>query len=171
MFVTLTDSEVALCNHIGRLRSESSRNLGFTDKKIGKQSGFQTDLEGFAGELAVAKTLNLFPDLDSDDSYPADLITADGQLIDVKTTHYESGKLIAAKWKRGGGADWYVLVIGTIPRYRIAGAMRSKDLIVPERLTDLGYGQTFAAEQHELNSILTLMPINFLTTKQPRKQI
>jgi hypothetical protein len=41
-------------------------------------------------------------------------------------------------------------MVGTFPKYRLAGFMKSEDLIQEARIKDLGRGPSFAAEQSEL---------------------
>ena len=135
---------------IARERHRSGRRKGIPDKRIGDQSALETDLEGIAGEIVVAKALNLFPDFEIDHQPAADLLTHDGRWIDVKATVYTSGRLLAAPWKTEDGVDWFVLVIGRFPEYRIAGAMPAGRLLRPERLKDLGRGPGYAVDQAEL---------------------
>jgi hypothetical protein len=46
-----------------------------------------------------------------------------------------------------------MLVIGKFPKYRIAGIMSADELMRDQRIKNLGHGDTYAAEQTELQSI------------------
>ena len=49
--------------------------------------------------------------------------------------------------------DIYVLVVGTFPNYRIAGAMESYRLMRSHRMKNLGHGKVFVATQEELKPL------------------
>ena len=72
--------------------------------------------------------------------------------VDVKATKYANGRLLALPWKADKGAEVFALLIGTLLRYRVAGIMRADELLAAGRMTDLGHGKTYAAEQQELDS-------------------
>ena len=121
---------------------------------MGPQSDEQTDLEGIAAEIAFAKYSNVYPDLDTDgDTHPVYDAVLHGKLVDVKATTYPTGRLIVAPWKDVDAVDIYVLVVGTFPTYRIAGAMESYRLMRSHRMKNLGHGKVFVATQEELKPI------------------
>jgi len=114
----------------------------------------QTDLEGVAAEIAFGRMRNLFPDLSiGPRSGGPDFIGRDGSGIDVKTTTYDDGQLIATPKKAGDdGVDWYVLMVGTFPGpYEFKGYASREELFLPENLTDLGHGPTYALPQSALH--------------------
>ena len=47
-------------------------------------------------------------------------------------------------------SDVYVLLVGEMPTYRIAGYAMAEELINPATLTDLGYGPVYALPQDKL---------------------
>ena len=60
-----------------------------------------TDLEGIGAELIYCKVNNLYPDLETD-IYPLpeeDAITKQGLRVDVKSTKYPNGHLLAVLGK------------------------------------------------------------------------
>jgi hypothetical protein len=76
-------------------------------------------LQGAAGEVVLAKFLNVYPDLsDTPGKYD---IYWDGYKVDVKTTHHENGHLEVSSKKKVGDASVYALVIGEFPNFRVAG--------------------------------------------------
>ena len=59
-------------------------------------------------------------------------------------------------WK-ANNVELYALMIGEFPVYTFKGFMRREDLLKEERLGNLGYGQTYIAQQHELCELSELM--------------
>ena len=153
--ISLNQAEQKLAQFIAKERHRHNRLNGITNRRMGPQSDEQTDLEGMAAEIAFAKYANVYPDLDTDgDEHPVhDAMLYDGKLVDVKSTTYPTGRLIVAPWKDVDAVDVYVLVVGTFPTYRIAGAMESYRLMRSHRMKDLGHGKVFVATQDELKPI------------------
>lgn len=152
-FVILNPQEQALCRYLAKLRHKNARNKNVKNNKIGSQSDEMTDLEGIGGEVAFCKLFNLYPDISievrNSKTDKGDAIL-NGFVIDVKTTRYKNGRLLAAPWKEPS-VDLYALMIGQIEMgYSFKGFMSYTDLAKDERLLDLGHGKGYAAEQHEL---------------------
>ena len=104
-------------------RRRRCRELGRVDQSQGQDEGQKTDWEfiGAAGELAVAKTFNLCPDLGVE-AGKADFILPDGRTVDVKTVNHDSrGKNLLVK-ESAVHCDAYVLVehVG-FSRYKLVG--------------------------------------------------
>jgi len=152
MWIELNELEQRIARHLAKKRHETDRQLGISNRRIGPQSDDDTDLEGIGAELAYCKAVNVYPDLATDyKSLPTeDAITRDGYRVDVKSTTYERGHLLATLGKAGNPADIYVLVVGRFPRYRIAGFMHVDELLQEERIKDLSHGPGYAARQDEL---------------------
>lgn len=152
MTTTLNEAEQRLCHHIAKKRYNINREGGVEDKKKGDQSNYFTDLNGFGGELAFCKMLNLYPDTEvkitSQKTDQGDCII-NGMRVDVKTTKYSSGKLIAAKWK-ADNVDAYALITGEFPTYTFRGYATREALFQKENLQDLGKGELYALTQKQL---------------------
>jgi hypothetical protein len=148
--LTLTEQKIA--EFIAKARYNNARKKDIPNNKKGPQSNYSTDLEGFASELAAAKLLNLYPDLQIDKVPNHDLIFK-GVTIDVKATKYNSGRLIAGLNKNLKECDYYMLMVGTFPEYRCGGVASKKELLNKETITNLGWGNLHALEQHELKQI------------------
>jgi hypothetical protein len=155
MIVKLNAAEQKLAHYLAKARYENARGRNKPDMKKGPQSNEQTDLEGIASEIAAAKAVNVYPDLDTDlDDLPEiDLLTRSGYSIDVKATTYPNGKLITALWKKDKSCQFYMLVVVKFPKYRIAGIMSANELMRDQRIKNLGHGNTYTAEQAELQSV------------------
>lgn len=146
--VTLTDSEQKVAELIAKTRFDSNRANNIYNNKKGPQSNYETDLEGAASELAAAKALNVWPDL-TEEIQVHDL-TYNGFTIDVKTTKYRTGRLIAGLQKKDKSCDYYMLLVGECPTYDIKGFAKREDLLCEETVTDLGWGKLHALAQDKL---------------------
>ena len=60
--IVLTPEEQMICEHIGIQRYNINRRKGVKDKKIGKENNYFMDINGFGGEFAFCKLLNVMPD-------------------------------------------------------------------------------------------------------------
>ena len=63
------------------------------------------------------------------------------------------GKLLLrpSKVEKKRTCDYYALVTGKMPKYRIVGWASAAELIDKKNLTDLGHGPTYALEQDKLH--------------------
>jgi hypothetical protein len=152
--ITLNPVEEALCRDIAKRRYNSNRSNGVADKKIGPQDTQETDENGIGGEVAVAKFLNLYPDMViKPQSKTYDLMSRKGSRIDVKTTKYKNGRMLATLKKHVEDCDVYVLVTGVLPKYKIVGWIKSEDLIKDENVVDLGHGHSYGVTQDRLHPL------------------
>ncbi|MCK5018703.1 MAG: hypothetical protein KAS32_16700 [Candidatus Peribacteraceae bacterium] len=156
--VNLEEFEQKLCRVISKYRFESNRSHGVKNAKIGKQDNEFTDLEGIGAEIAFCKLFNVYPSeslkiapvSSTTGNDKGDAILPFDLVIDIKATKYPNGKLLAVPWKTGKGIDYYALMIGEFPSYIFKGFMHRDELINNKRKGDLGHGETYIAEQHEL---------------------
>ena len=156
--VILNDAEQKLAKYVAKGRYKNARSNGVKDGKMGDQSNWQTDLEGVAAEIAYCKYANLYPDLEIDD--PANLpihdsISPKGHTIDVKSTTYEDGKLLAVIGKVNKRCNIYVLVTGRFPDYLIKGWATEHMLFIPENIGDLGHGKGYMLVQDDIHKFNT----------------
>jgi hypothetical protein len=151
MWVELNTTEQSLAKLLAKSRYEANRNSGVWNARIGPQSDETTDLEGIGAELAFCRIANVYPDLTIDSHPEEDALTHCGRRVDVKGTRYERGHLLAVLGKAGKAADIYVLVVGTFPRYRIAGMAYAEEVFKDENIKDFGYGPTYAVPQRNLH--------------------
>ena len=150
MVITLNEAEQRLAKFLAKARYENARSKHIHDKKIGPQSGELTDLEGIAGELAFCRLMNVYPDLQTDEILSYDCLLLNGLRVDVKTTKYRNGKILAAGWKDKNAVDVYALMVGEFPNYRFAGMISAQKLMSEDKKINLGHGIVYAAEQDEL---------------------
>lgn len=156
MNIELNEAEQRLAHYLAKKRYMNARNKGVHNAKMGDQSDELTDLEGIAAEIAWCKANNVFPDTTIAEKLPTfDAIARTGERIDVKSTTYRNGHLLAVRWKGVGEVDVYCLVVGKFPVYCIAGYMDAADLLDESMLKDLGRGKGYAASQSELRKTIS----------------
>jgi hypothetical protein len=152
--IVLNEAEQRLAKFLAKSRYMKNRQSNTKDGKVGPQDCETTDLEGIAAEIAFCKMVNVYPDLQLDERPEHDATLPCGTTVDVKATKYKNGKLLAVPGKvdKSDGLDTYSLVVGEFPGpYEFKGFCKREELLRQERLTNLGYGPTYAAEQKELS--------------------
>ena len=91
--------------------------------------------------MTVAKWLNLYPDFTIYVRQGgADLVTHSGTRIDVKTTTYATGRLLAKINTAYESIDVFVLVTTDYPTFTVRGWATKEQLINPENIINLGHG-------------------------------
>ena len=124
---------------------------------MGPQSSQQTDLDGIAGEFAFCKAANVWPDMTIGARRGGHDAILNGLSVDVKTTRCTTGHLLATTKKSTTASDIYVLVVGTVPEFRIAGWATARQLLHPDNISDFGHGPGYALHQSQLNDIADLL--------------
>lgn len=152
MEITLNECEQRLAKWLALRRHEMNRSAGVKNGKIGPQSNEETDLEGIGAEIAFCRLANVFPDLSLDRRPDFDAVFL-GSAVDVKATKYANGHLLAVRGKAEKPADIYALMVGRFPTYKFSGLMPASSLLLQTRVSDFGYGPTYAAKQGELVSV------------------
>ena len=148
---TLTYLEKKICVDGADMRYNIARSSGVSNGKIGPQSNKLTDQLGLGGELTVAKWLNLYPDFTIYVRQGgADLVTHSGTRIDVKTTKYATGRLLAKINTAYESIDVFVLVTTDYPTFTVRGWATKEQLINPENIINLGHGDGYGLNQDQL---------------------
>ena len=149
MKITLRPDEIALSHLIGRNRSLIARASGVVDAKMGDQDGAEADVMGFLAEYAVAKAINVFPDVGLSPRSGS----ADGRYLglnyDVKATKYKSGRLLCTM-KDNPDVEVYILTIVDVPHVTIAGYATKAMLCRKENIKNLGHGNGYSLDQDQL---------------------
>ena len=151
--VSLSVIEIAIAKKLGAQRYETNRANGIKNIKVGNQSNEFTDINGMAGEIAFGKLFNLYPDFETDHHPIQDFIYKEKSL-DVKTTHYENGNLIAPISKsKDKQCELYALMIGNykeFPEFYFKGFAKKEELFRESSIKDLGHGPTYGLGQRQL---------------------
>jgi hypothetical protein len=149
--VTLDATEVVVAQMLAAMRYNVSRMAGVTNARMGPQGDYQTDLEGMAAEIAFCKAFNYYPDLTAGSRKGGwDVKGRAGETIDIKVTKYHAGKLLATLKKTLEDSQYYVLMVGECPTYRLVGYATAEELLRPENITNLGHGEGYALAQGQL---------------------
>ena len=161
MTITLSPEEIQFVKMVAATKHLPDR----ADKKLGNNEytdeySKQINFDGFMGELAVARALNVYPEF----AMPKDTVsridgTFMGVTYDVKTTRYEKGHLLqslgADKYTE---ADIFILCVVDEPTVRIAGWIAAEELFT-DRYMDYfkNMGRKYVASQDDLNPIHQLV--------------
>ena len=151
MKITLTDAEQLIVNYVAQCRLEANQLNGSHKKPSASgMTALEIDQQGFGGEMAFCRAMNVFPDFtvtcrsaargqDNGDC------TVQGLTIDVKTSKKATGSLWVKEHKKGC-ADAYALVVGTFPTFTIIG-LANHDMV----FDDSGrVGDSFVVNQMDL---------------------
>ena len=155
--VSLTYAERKLAHFLAKHRNGNNRHFNVVNLKVSASDAATVDLEGMCGEIAFCKLFNVYPDMDVDRPPPHplhDCVLPGGERIDVKTTKYETGKLLVdcrKNSKKTSGVDFYALMIGTFPGpYSFRGFIAREKIIQEDRIGLLGGCKSYMADQYEL---------------------
>ena len=162
MEIELNSVEQALAEGIAKRRYNKCRKDGIKNCKIGDQSNHFTDLEGFAAELAFCKLHNIYPDLliqprSSIDDNGDCLLHIEHGRVDVKTTKYQNGRLLAPLWKSKNSADIYALMVGEFPKYKFVGFIKSSDFLIDSNIGEIKGRRTYMISQDKLVSLINII--------------
>jgi hypothetical protein len=154
MLIELNKNEQTIVEHMARKRYEHCRNVGARPTLYNETESMENEVNSFGGEVAFCKHFNLYPDLTDDRFGIEDCTMADGNTVDVKTTPHKNGKLLIKKLDKKERPDYYALVVGTFPRFRYIGMVRTEVIIVPERIDHFFKEPGYAMTQAELLEVV-----------------
>lgn len=121
------------------------------DQQVGEEDTWAIDIDGMVGEYCVAKHMNVCPDLTvSIRNGGSDLISPKGKTVDVKTTRWKNGRLLATLKKAEDPCDIYVLVVVDDCGGEIIGYATKEMLFQDENIEDLGRGPGYVLTQDQL---------------------
>ena len=151
--IVLTPAEQRLAQYLATERTRACRTAGVVNDQVSAAPHTDIELAGAGAELAWCRLANVYPDLTLHVRAGGADARYAGRTVDVKTTVYSDGMLLAtpAKMTRDG-AEIYALLTGTFPRYVFRGLATAGQLLHADRLTDLGRGPTYALDQGELHA-------------------
>jgi hypothetical protein len=137
--VYLSQTEFMVLNFVGKLRSQVTSSHGTDMLQDTTLNGLQISCDGVITEYAVAKYLNLHLDLNCDfREFGADLVSAKGARIDVKSTRTAGGNLNAVGWSNGKTADIFVLTeilascVGIVGWIHRESFLRNENVVTPK---------------------------------------
>ncbi len=151
MKITLTPAEQTVAKSLAVMRQQIARAIARVDQQIGEQDGWETDEQGIGGELAVARAFNVYPCLELSPDSGFDLLIK-GKKVDVKTTKYPNGRLLAKLNQRDDEVEVFLLVTGKFPEFNIVGYAATDELLNKENIIDLGHGPGYGLSQDRLKA-------------------
>jgi hypothetical protein len=131
MQIALNSHEVGAAVRVGALRHWEAVRGGMADCHGFEGDGWGVHIEGALGEMAAAKSLNIYWD-GSVNTFKADDLAG----IQVRTRSQESYELIVRPSDSDNAA--YVLVTGKYGKYDVRGWIRGKDAKREEWLANHG---------------------------------
>ena len=152
--INLSAGEVMLARLLASLRTGLNRVTKVKSTKSGDADLFQNEILGVAGEIAFAKSRNLYLDLSFDPRKGGTDFVLNGKKIDIKTTEREDGRLLVPIWKTPDDSDIFVLITGKVPTFKIRGFATSKEVFANK--TSVGYGPCYAVSQNKLHPMTEL---------------
>ena len=152
--ITLSAGEVMLARLLASLRTGMNRVTNVKSTKFGDSDLFHNEILGVAGEIAFAKSKNLYLDLSFDPRKGGTDFVANGRKIDIKTTEREDGRLLVPIWKTPEDSDIFVLVTGKVPTFKIRGFATASEVFANK--TSVGHGPCYAVSQDKLHPMTEL---------------
>ena len=135
--------ELMVARFIAASRQTHSRK-NYEDKKR-MDDGFQADVDGMIGEMCFGKLFNYYVDL-TPGKKKADFVSRSGESIDVKSTRYRNGRLLATLDKTQDPCDIYVLMVVDDQGGEYRGYVKKENLFKEENIKDLGRGKGYVYE-------------------------
>ncbi len=148
--VLLNEAEQRIALWVAKKRMSENKSANVVDRKMGPQDDEDANRNGFGAELAFCKMFNVYPDFSTQPRSGSSDCERFGQSVDVKSTTYPNGRLVAIPRKKELASDMYALLVCVWPEYTFVGFASAAELLSEKRLTDLGHGPTYAMNQDEL---------------------
>lgn len=151
MIIKLRESEVHFLRTIASTRSFVSRRKNVVDQKFASdKSGYEIDFDGCLSEYAFCRWHNIhFSFLFGDDTAGQPDCIYNNFNIDIKSTRHPQGRMIVKL--NSQPMDIYVLaVVEDDYTIRFAGYARSQDVKKEENIRNLGTGDSYVLDQHQL---------------------
>jgi hypothetical protein len=151
MTIKLNKSEVHFLRTIASTRSFFNRSNNTVDQKFAvNKSGFEIDFDGCLSEYAFCKWHNIHFGLSlGDDTAGQPDCVYNNLTVDIKSTRLPQGRMIIKL--NSQPMDIYVLaIVEDDYTIRFAGYSRSDDIKKDENVRNLGTGDSYVLDQHQL---------------------
>lgn len=151
MIIKLNESEVHFLRTLASTRAFFSRKKNVVDQKFASdKSGFEIDFDGCLSEYAFCKWHNIHFNLSfGDDTAGQPDCVYKNLAIDVKSTRLPQGRMIVKL--NSQAMDMYVLaIVEDDYTIRFVGYSRSEDIKKDENVRNLGTGDSYVLDQHQL---------------------
>jgi len=151
MIIKLNESEVHFLRTLASTRAFFSRKKNVVDQKFASdKSGFEIDFDGCLSEYAFCKWHNIHFSLSfGDDTAGQPDCIYNNLNVDIKSTRLPQGRMIVKL--NSQPMDIYVLaIVEDDYTIRFAGFSRSEDIKKEENVRNLGTGDSYVLDQHQL---------------------
>ena len=151
MDIKLSPTEVAIARYIGKKRNELSLATKLNARRDPNQSDEEMNIQAVGAELAVAKCLNVYPDLSpvSGDLPKLDLFW-NKRIIEVKRNHELQGDLLVPKLNE---IALYFLACGELPLFKIVGWINGDQVPYVGEWAELKYGACWRVRPGSLKPV------------------
>lgn len=126
--IKLSNTELLNAAYVGVLRRVQSISKGYNKNVHAVKSDWATDIDGAAAEMAVSRALGRYWSCHSNNLHGDDVEGG----IQVRSTTHKNGHLILRERDIPHKDCFFVLVVTDAPMFRIVGAMRGEDAMIPE---------------------------------------
>jgi len=152
--IMLNRHEMLLCDLFGTVRRKNAMQFN-AEMQVSDQNPYDMNIDGFMGELIVAKYLNVMPDLTiNEKKNPIDLLW-NGLTIDVKSTRNSAGNIYVTEYHKHSPCDLYIQVIIKDNMGKLQGWIDSEDLFKKATIVEKHH-RSYCLKQSDLNPIHTL---------------
>ena len=152
--IDLTPTECRIANHVGKLRNSLSLKSKTNLRRDPAQSDEDMNIQAVAAEIAVAKYLNVYPEISPTDG---DLPRYDCRFrdyrIEVKRNHLSNGDLLVPHLDK---ELIYILVCGEIPMFLLIGYLPGSSISLLGKWVELTYGACWKVKPNLLISLANL---------------
>lgn len=145
--VQLTEAEMIICKMLGNMRTLAARSANVKDAGI--STSLETDEDGVIAEMAFCKHWNIFFDPEASPRKHSYDCILKGKRIDIKSTRYQTGRLLATK-KINPDIDIFVLALIEGCVVSFVGYATADELYQDANLIDLGRGVCYVMRQEDL---------------------
>lgn len=148
MKIEFNRHELLICDLFGSIRRKNAMQFN-VDRQVSNQNPYDMDIDGFMGEFAVAKHLNVMVDTSiNEKKNPIDLYWM-GKSIDVKTSRNPLADIHVTEYHKKKPCDLYIQVILVDDCAYLSGWVDSKSLFEKAMLIH-GSHPSYRLNQKEL---------------------
>ena len=152
--ITLSSAEWGIAKFIGKLRNKKSLASKINGRRDPAQEDEEMNMEAAGAELAVAKMLNVYPDLSpTSGELPKWDLRGHGARFEVKRNHLATGDLLVPKLN---SELVYILVCGELPKYNVVGYLPGTSIPLVGEWAELTYGACWRVHPGKLKPIESL---------------
>ena len=149
--ISLSEPECRLATYVGKIRNKMSMETKVNKRRDPLQSDEDMNIQGMGAELAVAKYLNIYPELSpTKGELPQHDLLFGNMKIQVKRRDRTNLDLLVHSLRED---VVYVLVYGQLPKFQIVGMISGSEVKTNGKWTNMVYGPCWLVEKSRLSEI------------------